>query len=167
MKNNKFTNSILYFLLLAFFISCNRDNIETQLANNIQVEYDKQSNILKFRNKKDIADFIEKYDSQTDLLSKFYDEGFVPYRVSDNISEKQYLKIMEDKKEIQRKSSILKFQNIFSRNKNQEEELVNGLIDNDRFASLLNAEGAIEVADKVYYYTENGLFFADPKMKNF
>lgn len=52
MKNNKFTNSILYFLLLAFFISCNRDNIETQLANNIQVEYDKQSNILKFRNKK-------------------------------------------------------------------------------------------------------------------
>lgn len=75
---------------------------------------------------------------------------------------------MEDKKEIQRKSSILKFQNIFSRNKNQEEELVDGLIDNDRFASLLNAEGAIEVADKVYYYTERmDCFLLIPKMKNF
>lgn len=168
MKNIKLTNSILYaLLLLLLFISCNRDSIEKQLANNIQVEYDKQSNTLKFGSKKDIADFIEKYDSQTDLLSKFYDEGFVPYRVSDNISEKQYLKVIEHKNEIQRKSPILKSQNIFSRNENQEDELVDDLIDNDRFASLLNAEGAIEVADKVYYYTENGLFFADSEDEEF
>ncbi|MDY6025641.1 hypothetical protein [Bergeyella zoohelcum] len=161
MKKIKFFNSVSYILLSLLFIACNRDrgNIEKQLASNIQVEYDKKSNTLKFGTKEDIRKFVDKYDEYSDLLNNYYEEGFIPYRVDGNVSELILNELLTKQRVARQKSNILKKQQIFNRMEENGDEIE--LIDNDRFAAILNAEGAVGVEGKVYYYTEKGLFFSD------
>lgn len=87
-------------------------------------------------------------------VERFYEEGFVPYRVIDGVSEETFNKLVFEK------NKILEKKNNFSKFSVDYEEDTN-LIKNDAFASILNAEGELLVGDKIYKYTSNGLYIVD------
>lgn len=157
------TNNFFYLLLLSFVLifSCNnREDLPKQLSDNIHIDLDEKSNVIKFRSKEDLKSFMDNYDDHSDKIFDLYEKGFVPYKVTDGTNEEMFIELT------QKKNNILNKSNIFakkSRNSDfsESEDEENLLISNDNFASLLSAEGHIEIADKVYFYTEKGLFFAD------
>lgn len=69
---------ILFFLTV---ISCVRENnIERQLSDNIKLEFNENSKMLKFRTKEDIRKFVGKYDEYSSLLNNYIENGLESIR---------------------------------------------------------------------------------------
>lgn len=157
MKNLKLP--FLFLICLSLF-SCNRDNeLAEDLSKNIEIDLNVKSNLISFKSKDDLKKFMENYDSNSSKLTELYSKGFVPYRVTDGVDEATFIELTQKKNNIQAQSKILAKESSYK--KGDEEDGEEELINSDRFASLLNAEREIEVDGKVYFYTENGVFFAD------
>ena len=46
--------------------------------------------MITFKDKDDIQNLINNYESNSNKIDEFYDKGFVPYRVKDNVDEKTF-----------------------------------------------------------------------------
>lgn len=52
--------------------------------------FNKDLNMITFKDKDDIQNLINNYESNSNKIDEFYDKGFVPYRVKDNVDEKTF-----------------------------------------------------------------------------
>ncbi len=146
----------LLAILLIFLNSCNqRDEISesNNLDKNVSITFNKKLNAISFKTKTDVQKFIENYPQNEDKIGDFYEKGFIPYRVKDGVDEATFNKLVSEKKKILQKSKTT--------SKVTDVEAEEELINNDFFASLLNAEGEVLVDDTVYKYTEQGLYMVD------
>lgn len=160
----KFQNYFYLVAMLFLTFSCHRENdLADDLSKNIKVELNQKSNVLKFGSKADLKEFINNYDKNSNRILDFYKEGFIPYRTTDNVDEATFIELTQKKKTIQSKSRLFSKSNHLNKGVGDDDEYddENELINNDKFASILNAEREVQVEDKVYFYTEDGLFFAD------
>lgn len=145
---------VLLSLLVLFYNCSQRDNIEENNNNFLAASFNKKSNIISFHTKEEVKKFVENIEENKKEVERFYEEGFVPYRVIDGVSEETFNKLVFEK------NKILEKKNNFSKFSIDYEEDTN-LIKNDAFASILNAEGELLVGDKIYKYTSNGLYIVD------
>ena len=138
--------------------------------------FNKDLNMITFKDKDDIQNLINNYESNSNKIDEFYDKGFVPYRVKDNVDEKTFntltLKRHDILKKVEARNNNVKFiakvASTANTNSTIEDRYDNeGLINDDRFASILNAEGEVLVENRVYKYTEDGLYIVDEEDKEY
>ncbi|WP_407483357.1 hypothetical protein [Elizabethkingia meningoseptica] len=176
---------IFYSLFLACLIGCNQGdellnpNARSQPAfRTADFGFNQKLNMVTFKDKSDVQDFINNYDSSSNRIDGFYDKGFVPFRVKDNVDEKTFNALTLKKKDILQKVAV--------KNKNVRIASVGktvytastdpifgdafdneSFISDDRFASILNAEGEVIVENRVYKYTVDGLYIVDEEDKEY
>jgi len=157
---NCFTSAVI----LATLIGCSQRDVfldQTSKLNNMG--FDKELNVVSFDNKEDILNFIENYDSSK--LNNFYDEGFVPFRVSDGVDENKFNELSAKKRNILYEAyadTKLLYSSINGVGQDDEyDEEDDSIINNDKFASVLSAKGDVLVGGKVYRYTIRGLYIVD------
>jgi len=87
--------TILYSMSLVLLANCNqRDemlNPKPETYPNFrptEFGFNKNLNMVTFKDKGDVQSFIDNYESSANKIDAFYDRGFVPFRVKDNVDEK-------------------------------------------------------------------------------
>ncbi len=174
--------TILYSMSLVLLANCNqRDemlNPKPETYPNFRTTefgFNKNLNMLTFKDKGDVQSFIDNYESSANKIDAFYERGFVPFRVKDNVDEKTFNTLTLKRQEI--------LQKIEASNKNKS--IANGaiastanntnasiqdnetFISDDRFASILNAQGEVLVNKKIYRYTNEGLYIVDEEDREY
>lgn len=139
-------------------LSCKEEGIPSQKSyeKEVKFQYDQDNHILAFNSVKELQETYEELKETEDsgeIFNKFYNQGFLPLRAAGFLSEKQIKSIQSKKRERMARRDARTFPN-------------EGLIISDSFANLLNEEGEIEVGDKVYKYTEKGVFFVDKQFRH-
>ena len=160
-------NNLFYILtVLVSFISCQKqDSVEDIQNPPIErkenfVEYNKEMNVLNFTNRENVKMFIDSYEKNEGQIASFYEEGFLPYEPIEKIDEKQYNELLLARRNVINASNYLSM-SMSSRRPSldvDEDEEDYELIKNDKFSSLLNAKGEIQVGDSIYRYTEEGVY---------
>ncbi|MCT3735846.1 hypothetical protein CMT45_10830 [Elizabethkingia anophelis] len=137
--------------------------------------FDKNLNMVTFKEKGDVQVFIDNYESSSNKIEGFYERGFVPFRVKDNVDEKTFnaltLKRQEILQKIEANSKNKSISNgaIASTTNNTNASIQDNetFISDDRFASILNAQGEVLVNKKIYRYTNEGLYIVDEEDREY
>lgn len=66
--------------------------------------FDKNLNMVTFKEKDDVQIFIDNYKSSSNKIEGFYERGFVPFRVKDNVDEKTFNTLTLKRQEILQKA---------------------------------------------------------------
>mgnify|MGYP000128065321 CR=1 FL=1 len=156
---------LLCFLSIWFFItSCNNDdnliNKSSDAVVKIEGVYNKKEGFLQFKNEGDLKNSYFKLKELEDTkksFNKFYEEGFLPLNISGYLSEKE-AGDFHLRKQAKRKKT--------SRREGSFSEISKNFIQNELFTNLLNDEGEIQVANKIYKYTEKGIFIVHKENKH-
>ncbi len=114
--------------------------------------YDKNQNIITFNSRKDLKDFILSDKDNSEKIKTFYQNGFVPMKVINNL-------------DLKTKDSLNTI--IYDYNEKNNESFSkkdeNELIPNDKFAQVISYKGEIKINDSIYKYTSKGLYIVNEK----
>ena len=117
---------------------------------------------LVFESKGQLNDEVQQLknmprESFEKVLSSAYHSGFIPVVPIVNNSDRETVELLETKmaKTVKTKSWTTTFLN---EDENATVEFED-IISDESFASLINGNGEIQVADTIYKYTDIGLFF--------
>lgn len=141
--------------MIAFLMSCKEEGVKPQASyeQEVELKFDEKEKLISFNSPLEMTAAYEELKELKDpneVFEKYYDKGFLPLRPSGYVSEER-LEALHYKKQ----------ERLAGRNsKTYPKE---DLIVNDVFANLLNEEGEIQVGDKIYKYTDQGLYFTDKK----
>lgn len=128
----------------------------------VSAKYDKDKNLLYFADKQELENFINSYETNKNDIYSFYDDGFIPFEPIEGIDEQQFKNLVAYKNDILNKSQYLSLTLKPSSPKGEEtDEEDNELIKNDKFSSLLNAKGEIQIKDSIYRYTPDGIYIVN------
>lgn len=165
-------NHFSYLLVVAFlsvitvFSSCQKDEIEIPNDESNSEQTNNESIVdgrLSFQDKSSLENKLLKLKEQDieiscEQMGKLYDKGFKsmqPLIYADDVERAT--------KHINQRP---KFKNVFQSNSlsktkstAEQDSLVEQIIGDDEFASMLNENGEIQVGDSIYKYTETGLYF--------
>lgn len=151
-----------FVISLMFFGSCqNEDALQEKTIHTKPAEFVKVENgRLHFSNKDFLNRKIEEFKDKgnryaANTLAELYDKDFYSLRPILN-QEKENKALMQ--KFANRRSHIQLSARTNQTDSNDLDDL-EGLIGDDEFASFINDKGEIQVADSIYKYTKDGLFF--------
>jgi hypothetical protein len=114
--------------------------------------YEPDKNLITFNSRKDLKDFVLSDKDNSEKIKTFYQQGFVPMKVINNID-------LDTKDKLDRIIYDYNEKNSESFSKKDENEL----IPNDKFAQVVNYKGEIKINDTIYKYTSNGLYIVNEK----
>jgi hypothetical protein len=177
-KNLKFVLLILIFSKL--FVSCEKENLSpTENSKSIQSinQFKIVDGTLVINNKASLVQIMSQYQKNDSYQKEFDKEivnlqkqGFRPLTpIFDNYSDEETAKFV--KRKLERNEKRQKDFGLYSKNakfatENEEViDLSDDLIYDPAFAALLNEDREIIVEEKLYKYTEMGLFITDDDKK--
>ncbi|OAB79579.1 hypothetical protein [Cochleicola gelatinilyticus] len=165
IKNNNpsFAYRIVMILAVFSFSSCENDYFEGEVQNTIN--YGNEISVIDgrmyFPNREVFVETFKGYADESNdkifsYMSKHYNNDFVSLRipVTEN-NEEEVLKIYEKKIELL-PNGIL---NRSVGDLYDDIDDLEDIIGDDAFSAFLNSDAEIQVADKIYKYTDVGLFF--------
>jgi hypothetical protein len=173
----------IFLAILALTFSCERDDSYNQEVQQIQDKIEVENGILSFSSKdfldRTVKDLKESNkDEKIQKLNKFYVKGFMPLFPQFSDNDASLIQSFAERKK-QKIQKVIDFRNNASPNLQAKtipteidedgelvEEFDDDLISDDEFASFLNDEREIIVADTLYKYTYSGMFSVHKTEKN-
>ena len=125
-----------------------------------------QNGRLVFSHKKEVQKYFEKLERMEDETAKqaifttLYSRGFFSL-LTMNDDDATKSSHAQNRQNLEANAPGYTFDEYGDAN--DPEEIISFTIPSDEFAAMLNGEGEIEVAGKIYKYTPNGLFIVDKR----
>lgn len=167
LEFQKITILILFGVLFqaSLFAQVKGDNLTKSTSNETSESLVIQDGRLVFSHQKQIQDYFEKLErmdeiDQEAIFNSLYKRGFYSLLT---MSDEESIEIAhaQNRQNLEANAPGYTFDEYGD--PNDDEEIISFTIPSDEFAAMLNGEGEIEVAGKIYKYTPNGLFIVDKK----